>query len=167
MNESFYVAVATVAPVLLLGTVLAFRISENEGQFSRFFLGYSLIFAIVGVVGATASLLGALYALGTQTDLLLLVNTLMWWTLAWLTSINIVRIVDPFLSGLALLRNQSKMNRLKAKEARLRMQIEEIEERTERLWKYAAAIEAQAGISARASRLVRASRKTRLLAKRR
>jgi len=91
----------------------------------------------------------------------------MWWTLAWLTSINIVRIVDPFLSGLALLRNQSKMNRLKAKETRLRMQIEEIEERTERLWKYAAAIEAQAGISARASRLVRASRKTRLLAKRR
>lgn len=166
MNESFYVAVVTIAPVLLLGTVLAFRIPEGGGRVSRFFLRYSLMFAVLGIVGTAASLLAALGALMNQTDLPEPINILIWGALSWLTAINAIRILDPFISGLVVVGQRAKIDKLGAKKADMERQILEIETKTQRLWEYAAALEAQAGIGPRERRrLIRASKKTRLLTK--
>ncbi len=168
MNESFYIAVVTVAPVLLLGTVLAFRIPDGGGRARRFFLSYSLVFAVLGIVGTATSLLAALYALMGQTDLPQPINILMWGALSWLTAINVIRVVEPFISGLVLVDQQAKMDKLSAKKARLQGQIEQIEAQTRGLWEYAAVLEAQAGIGPHERRrLIRTSRQTRLLTKRR
>lgn len=168
MNETFYVAVVTVAPVLLLGTVLAFRIPDSEDRASRHFLRYLLVLAVLGIVGTAASLLAALHALQSQTELPQIANTLMWVALSWLTAINVIRILEPFIDALIILWQHTKIGKLKAESAELERRIAEKEERTKRLREYAATLEAQAGIGPRERRrLIRASKKTRLLTKRR
>lgn len=168
MNESFYIAVVTIAPVLLLGTVLAFRIPESGGRVSRFILRYSLMFAVLGIVGTAASLLAALSALMNQTDLPEPINTLIWGALSWLTAINAIRILDPFISGLVIVGQRAKIEKLTAKRDDLERRIAEKKEQTKRLWEYAATLEAQAGIGPREHRrLMRTSKKTRLLTTRR
>lgn len=168
MNDSFYVTVATVAPVLLFGTVFTFRVPESIGRVGRLFEGYTLVFALVGILGTIASFLVALYALMEQKQFPIPVDTLMFGMLSWLIIANMTRIIEPLLQMLYVMGQQSKVDRLEARGDRMKGRIDELTKLTEERWRYAATLEAEAGMVGPARRRYPvAHRQTRLLAKRR
>lgn len=167
MNESFYVVVATIAPVLLFGTVLAFRTPVGGGRLELFVSGYGIVFALLGILGCTASFIGAVAALQERENLAPWMETTMFWSLVWLIAANFARIAGPYVEELYLLWRGVKLERLKSKNRRLSKTLEAAESRSEQLDAYIAVLEEQAraaGWDGRRKSL--GPEKTRLLAKR-